>query len=240
MKNTLLVLGATSDMALASAEIFAKNGYNLILAARNVERLQSFKADKEIRYNVEVEILEFDAHADTIDRKLVEKSNLIICAIGYLGDQEKAMNDWKESEMIIDLNYTSVVRQLNHIATIFSNRKTGTIIGISSVAGERGRGSNFLYGSSKAAFTAYLSGLRNSLHNREVHVMTVKPGFVRTKMTQHLELPEKLTASADRVARGIYKAYSKRKNVVYILPLWRVIMFVIKSIPEGIFKKLNL
>jgi short-subunit dehydrogenase len=114
------------------------------------------------------------------------------------------------------------------------------IVGIASVAGERGRQSNYLYGSAKAGFRAYLSGLRNRMHRESVHVVTVQPGFVYTKMTENLNLPKMLTATPDEVAETVYSAVYKRKNVVYVKWFWRWIMVVIKSIPESVFKKLKL
>jgi short-subunit dehydrogenase len=129
---------------------------------------------------------------------------------------------------------------LNVVANEFEKLNDGLIIGISSVAGERGRQSNYLYGSAKAGFTAYLSGLRNRLFKSNVHVMTVKPGFMKTRMIEGIKTPGPLTASPEIAARKIFKAAQSRKNVVYILPVWRLIMFIIRSIPEGIFKKMKL
>lgn len=129
---------------------------------------------------------------------------------------------------------------MNYFAQKFESRRSGTIIGLSSVAGERGRQSNFIYGSAKAAFTAYLSGLRNYLFEKKVHVMTVKPGFMATKMTEGLPLNPKLTATPKQAATCIFKAYKNKKNVTYVLPVWGVIMMIIRNIPEFIFKKLKL
>lgn len=240
MKKNILVLGAASDMAMAIAEEYAKNGFGLYLAARNSERLQNFKSDKEVRYSINVELLEFDVLTDSISKEIIENVDVVVSAIGYLGDQQKGMSDWQESQAIINLNFTALVKHLNSISLVFSERKSGTIIGISSVAGDRGRGSNFLYGSSKAAFSAYLSGLRNDLFKSGVHVMTVKPGFVRTKMTSHLELPNKLTADPENVASAVFKGFRKKKNTIYVLGIWFIIMNIIKVIPEGIFKKMKL
>ena len=114
------------------------------------------------------------------------------------------------------------------------------MIVLSSVAGDRGRQSNFIYGSAKAAMTAYLSGLRNYLYSRKVHVMTVKPGFMETKMTEGLPLNPMLTATPKQAATAIYNAYKKRKNVAYVLPVWAIIMMIIRNIPEFIFKKLKM
>ena len=129
---------------------------------------------------------------------------------------------------------------MNIIANDFEQRRSGTIIGISSVAGDRGRQSNYLYGSAKAALTTYLSGLRNRLARSNVHVVTVKPGFVRTKMTSGLALPGPLTAKPERVAADIFDAYQKRGDQLYTLWPWRYLMFIIRNIPEPVFKRLRL
>jgi len=240
MRKNLLILGATSDMAMAIAEEFAKEGYDLKLAARDAKRLKSFVADKQARYGVSADLIEFDVQKDLIKDEIINNAHVVVTAIGYLGNQEAAVSNWAESQAIIDLNYTSIVRHLNQISRVFKERKSGVIVGISSVAGDRGRGSNFLYGSSKAAFTAYLSGLRNELFKAGVHVLTVKPGFVNTKMTSELNLPKKLTASPQQVAKGVFRAVRRRKNTLYVLPIWLLVMRIIKLIPEGVFKKMNL
>ncbi len=168
-------------------------------------------------------------------------SNLLFCATGYLGEgTEEGLYDNKNTQRIIDINYAKLVPVMNYFAQKFESRRSGTIIGLSSVAGDRGRQSNFIYGSSKAAFTAYLSGLRNYLFDKKVHVMTVKPGFMATKMTEGLPLNPKLTATPKQAAESIFKAYKKQKNVAYVLPIWGIIMMIIRNIPEFIFKKLKL
>ena len=140
----------------------------------------------------------------------------------------------------MDANFTGAVSILNIAANDMVEKKSGTIVGISSVAGERGRMSNYIYGSAKAGFTAYLSGLRNRLQKVGVHVLTVKPGFVQTKMTEGLPLPKPLTALPEQVAKGIIKAVKKGTNEVYILGIWRLIMLIIRTIPEFVFKKLRM
>ena len=122
----------------------------------------------------------------------------------------------------------------------FAARRSGTIIGISSVAGDRGRATNYIYGSAKAGFTAYLSGLRNRLAGQGVHVATISPGFIATRMTAGMDLPEKLTASPEEVAEAILAAQEKRRDVVYVRPIWRLVMMVIRSIPEPVFKRLKI
>jgi decaprenylphospho-beta-D-erythro-pentofuranosid-2-ulose 2-reductase len=151
-----------------------------------------------------------------------------------------AQKNFKAAQEIINTNYVGAVSILNVVANDFENRKRGTIVGISSVAGDRGRQSNYVYGSAKAGFTAFLSGLRNRLYHHGVHVLTVKPGFVKTQMIENLKTPAPITAIPKQVADRIFKAVRKKKDNIYVLPIWSMIMLVIKSIPEGIFKKLKL
>jgi short-subunit dehydrogenase len=151
-----------------------------------------------------------------------------------------AMSDWSEAAKIIHTNYTGGVSVLNIVAKHYIEAKEGVIVGIASVAGERGRQSNYLYGSAKAGFIAYLSGLRNRLYREGVHVVTVQPGFVYTKMTEDLSLPKLLTATPADVADVVYRGVQKKKNIVYVKWFWKWIMLIIKLIPEFIFKKLKL
>jgi short-subunit dehydrogenase len=241
---TVLILGATSDMGYAIAKKFAAEGYDVQLAARKPESLAAFQSDIQIRHNRQCTVHAFDAlHFDThasFYNSLAPKPDVTICVIGYMNDNEIVIQDWNESLKTINTNYTGAVSILNLIAADYAQRGAGTIVGISSVAGNRGRQSNYIYGSSKAGFTAYLSGLRNALFKKGVHVMTVLPGFVYTKMTEHLQLPKPLTAQPADVANVIYHGVLKKKNVVYVKWFWRWIMLIITSIPEAIFKKLKL
>jgi short-subunit dehydrogenase len=126
------------------------------------------------------------------------------------------------------------------LANGFEARGSGTLIGISSVAGDRGRATNYAYGAAKAGFTAWLSGLRNRLAKRGVHVMTVLPGFVETRMTAGMDLPAKLTAKPAEVADAIYRGTQSGRNVIYVKPVWALIMAIIRNIPERVFKRLKL
>jgi decaprenylphospho-beta-D-erythro-pentofuranosid-2-ulose 2-reductase len=244
MTQQVLILGATSDIAQALAYKFAKEGYNLTLAARQPERLAPTLTDLQIRHNVKAEAVEFEAldygsHAAFYER-LNPKPEVAILVFGYLGSQEKAQADFAEARQIIEANYTGAVSILSVIANDFEQRRKGVIIGFSSVAGDRGRGSNYTYGSAKAALTAYLSGLRNRLARANVQVITVKPGFVRTRMTAGLPLPAPVTAKPEQVAADVFKAFQKGKDQLYTLWLWRYIMLIIRSLPEPIFKRLKL
>jgi short-subunit dehydrogenase len=233
-------------MAVAIARKFAAAGYDVQLAARNADRLRPLQSDLAIRYSVSSTLHEFDAtqpatHAAFLS-SLPTLPDMTICVFGYLGDQQLAESDWTECERILQTNYIGAISILNLIANEYASKGSGLIAGISSVAGERGRQSNYFYGSAKAGFTAYLSGLRNRLFHKGVHVLTVQPGFVYTKMTENMPLPGPaiLVATPELVAGVVYNAVRKKKNVIYVKWFWRWIMLLIKSIPESLFKKLKL
>lgn len=240
----VLIIGAKSDIAKATARKYAAEGFNLYLAARNADELQELASDIHTRTEKDIQCFDLDI----LDQKshqafyesLPEKPIGVISAVGYLGEQGLAQNENKEMNLIINTNYTGLVSLFNIIANDFEKRKSGFIVGISSVAGDRGRKSNYIYGSAKAALTCYLSGLRNRLHESNVQVLTVKPGFVATKMTAMMDLPEKLTAQPAAVAEDIYQAQQKGKSVLYTKWIWRWVMLIIKAIPESIFKRLSL
>jgi hypothetical protein len=240
----ILIIGASSDIAKSLSHMYAKNGYNIYLAGRNIEELEKDKSNLEIRYSIQaralyLDLLKYSSHKDFLDN-LNPKPHGIICVAGYLGDQKLAEKDFNESEKIINTNYTGCVSILNLVVEALEEEKNGFIIGISSCAGDRGRQSNYIYGSAKGAFSLYLSGLRNRLTKSNITVLTVKPGFVNTKMTAEMDLPDLLTAQPDEVALDIYKAQQKKKDIIYTKWFWTYIMLVIKHIPEFIFKKLKL
>jgi len=240
----VLIVGAKSDIAKACAREYAKNGYDLYLGARNCLDLDDFASDIKVRFGkiaipVEIDVLDYDSHIEFYDN-LKEKPEGVITAVGYLGSQELAEKDFVETKRIIDTNYTGLVSILNIIASDFEDRKSGFIVGISSVAGDRGRKKNYTYGSSKAAFSAYLSGLRNRLHSSYVSVLTVKPGFVYTQMTEGMDLPPALTAQPENVAKDIFSGQQRGRNIIYTKWMWQEIMLIIMHIPEIIFKRLNL
>lgn len=240
----VLIIGAKSDTAKALAREYASHGYGLYLAARNSKKLEGFVSDLNIRYQatarcVDLDILDFASHADFYE-SLDIKPEGVITTVGYLGDQISAQNHFEEAKRILDTNYTGVVSMLNIIANDFEQRNSGFIVGLSSVAGDRGRKTNYIYGSAKSGFTAYLSGLRNRLANTDVHVMTVKPGFMNTRMTEGMDLPSLLTAQPEDAARQIYRAQQKNKNVIYVKWMWQWIMLIIQHIPEFIFKRMSI
>lgn len=241
---TVLIIGATSDIGFAIARKFASQKYDVQLAARNTDQLKPFHSDLEIRYEVRCSIhffdaLNFESH-QSFYGGLSPKPDVTVYVVGYMNENEKVINDWNESLKTINTNYTGAVSILNIVAADYAAKKRGTIVGISSVAGNRGRQSNYIYGSAKSAFTAYLSGLRNKLFQSKVHVLTVLPGFVYTKMTEHLKLPKPLTAQPEEVANAIYNGVKNKQNVIYVKWFWRWIMFIISAVPETIFKKQKL
>ena len=241
----MIVLGSNSEIAQAFVEKTLDAGEKfskIYLFTSHKETAEKFVKHLEVKYVQQSEIIELDL-LKTIDYNRFDGiySDLLLCATGYLGDgPEEGLYDDRNTEKIVDVNYAKLVPVLNYFASKMERQRTGTMIVLSSVAGERGRQSNFIYGSAKAGLTAYLSGLRNYLYNKKVHVLTIKPGFMATKMTEGLPLNPKLTATPARAADGIYKAYKSKKNVAYVLPVWGIIMLIIRNIPEFIFKKLKL
>ena len=243
-KGNVLIIGARSDIALATAYQFAKKGYNIELASRKVNTLDKEKSNIEIKSKVQVKLHELDvlddSSYDNFINSLMKLPDIVICAVGYMGEQEKNKKDIQLAKKVMRSNYEGPANILSMFANYFEKRGSGTIVGISSVAGERGRAINYVYGSAKAGLTAFLSGLRNRLSKKGVQVITVLPGFVATKMTKSMKLPEKLTATPDEVGIAIYNAVQKKRDVIYIKKTWRFIMAIIRNIPEKIFKKLKI
>lgn len=242
--RAVLILGARSDMALAIAHRFAKSGHPVQLAARNAATLEAEHNDMTLRYDVDVTLHDFDAldissFATFIDG-LPVLPHIAVCAVGYMGEQEENEADLAAAAQVLRSNFEGPALILAELANRFAERGSGTLVGISSVAGDRGRATNYVYGSAKAGFTAFLSGLRNRLTKEGVHVVTVLPGFVATKMTEDLDLPEKLTAAPEEVAEAVERAVTSGKNVIYVRRIWWLVMAIIRNIPEAIFKKLKI
>lgn len=242
--NWLLILGANSDVAKAIARCFAAGGYNLVLASRSIEDCQSLARDLTVRYGIATREIVFDAVAFSEHQRFIDNLNVelegVFITFGVMADQIEAQNNFGLSRLMIETNYIGCVSVLEIIAKKFEIKKAGFIVVISSVSGDRGRKSNYIYGSTKAALTAYLEGLRHRLTGSGVSVLTVKPGFIDTKMTSHLELPKSLTASPTEVGKAVFKAVSSRKNTIYVKPIWRLIMTVIVRVPGFLFYKTDL
>ncbi len=197
-----------------------------------------------LRYGVSVSLHEFDALAvDTHEAfvaALPELPQIAVCAVGLMGQQADNERDLAAAARVMRSNYEGPASILAILANHFEERGNGSIVGISSVAGDRGRATNYVYGSAKAGFTAFLSGLRNRLATRGVHVVTVLPGFVATQMTEGMDLPARLTAEPGEVAEAIARAVERKKDVIYVRPIWRLIMLIIRNIPERIFKRMKI
>jgi short-subunit dehydrogenase len=240
----VLIFGATSDIAQELAKQYAQRKADVTLLGIDTAMLAPFKADLEIRYSVKIKLVEFDilnySAPDVSLISLIDSSDVSIMLIGYLGDQDKADENDNELLRIINLNYVKVVEVISQIQRIYVNKKSGLIAGVSSVAGDRGKQSNFAYGSAKAGLSVYLDGLRNRLYPKGIHVLTIKPGFMATKMTEHMDLPKPLTASPKAAAKAIINAIDKKKNKIYINWIWKYLMMVIKTIPEPVFKKMKM
>lgn len=239
--KTILILGGNSDVGRSLAKDFAKLGSNLILTTRELGKLDSFCSDLEIRNDISCssaffDVLDFNSH-EAFYQNLKTTPDIVISCIGYLNNNKNSEQNFEEALKSIQTNFTGLVQILNIISNDFETRKSGVIVGISSVAGDKGRASNYIYGSSKAAFTSYLSGLRGRLSSSGVLVITVKPGYIKTKMTSHLKLPNILTSSPDKVSKDIINAIRKKKSIIYTMWLWRWIMLIVKAIPSSFFRK---
>lgn len=242
----ILIIGATSAIAEAVAQRFAVQGHTLYLLARNRERRQMLAADLKVRGASEVFQGEFDAndfasHAELLKKVVTEMGGLdtVLIAHGTLGDQKACEADVQKTLAELNTNAISVISLLTHLANHFERQRHGSIVVIGSVAGDRGRQSNYVYGTAKGALSIFLQGLRNRLHKSGVQVLTIKPGFVDTPMTAAFPKGP-LWANPEKIAGDIEKAIEKRRNVLYTPGFWMLIMLLIKNIPEKLFKRLNL
>ena len=242
----ILIVGATSAIAEATARLWAKQGNQLYLLGRNTERLASISADLKIRGASDVQYAILDAndfvrHGTTLDTAVAALGGLdtVLIAHGTLGDQAACEQDFNITLQELNTNAISVISLLTHIANRLEVQKQGTIAVISSVAGDRGRQSNYVYGTAKGALSIFLQGLRNRLYKSGVQVLTVKPGFVDTPMTASFKKGA-LWATPDAIASSIYSAIERRRDVIYAPFFWFWIMAIIKLIPERIFKNLKL
>ena len=244
-QKTLLLIGATSDIGHATASAFAAAGWTVHLTARQPEAAQRNRDDIAARSGSEVTVHALDvldtASFEPFIERLSPLPDAVVCVVGELGDQQRAQTDMAHAAQVMRTNFEGPALLLGALAEKFIARGHGTIVGVSSVAGDRGRGSNYVYGAAKAGFTAFLSGLRNRAAAGNVQVLTVKPGFVRTRMTAGMKLPPLLTAEPAEVGAAIQGAVEgKRGNVLYVRPIWRPVMMAISAIPEPMFKKMKL
>ncbi|WP_251106356.1 SDR family oxidoreductase [Alloacidobacterium dinghuense] len=246
LPSRVLVLGATSAIANGVMRPLAEQGARFYLVARSPEKLKAVASDLETRgasaiFTCVMDLDDTASHEAMLAEaaEKLDTIDLALLAHGVLGDQERAQTDYATAEAILRTNFLSAVSLITWLANYFEATHQGTLAVISSVAGDRGRKSNYVYGTSKGALNIFLDGVRNRIDRSGVHVLTIKPGFVSTPMTAHLPQTG-LFAHPAAVGRWILKAIEKRKDVAYVPPIWAVIMLIIRSIPNSIFKKLNL
>lgn len=242
----ILILGATSALAHETAKLFARDGADLVLVARSEQKLAAVQGDLKVRGAKEIETIVADLNDFTRHQEIIEAAlkpfaglDMALVAYGTLGDQLRCEQDVELAVQEFNNNCTSTISLLTLLANYFEPQKRGCIAVISSVAGDRGRQSNYVYGAAKAGVTVFLQGLRNRLAKKGVAVVTIKPGMVDTPMTAHLR-KGLLFAKPEVVGKGIYEAMLKHKEVVYLPGYWRYVMWIIKSIPEPMFKKMNI
>ncbi len=250
MNEKVVILGATSGIARSLARLMAARGCRLILAGRDLEQIERVAADLRLRYRSEViveplDALDYAAHAPFVERcvqRFAGPIDGVVLCYGFLANQPDAQQDTTVLRRTIDVNFTTAAALLELFAArLVEQKRGGYLAAISSVAGDRGRQSNYAYGAAKAGLSAYLQGLRNRLFHEGVHVLSIKPGFVDTAMTQGRINPKSpLVASPERVARDIDRALRRRRNEIYTPWFWRIIMAVIRIIPESLFKRLRL
>ncbi|MBC2667220.1 SDR family oxidoreductase [Novosphingobium flavum] len=246
MTQTILILGARSDIGLAVAHAFAAKGWAVQLAARDAVALSAEQADIAVRFNVPVTLHELDALDLAAHERFIAAlpvlPDVAVTAIGLMGEQAENEADPAKAVTVLRSNFEGPANLFAILANCMIVRGSGTLVGISSVAGIRGRAANYVYGSAKAGFTAFLSGLRNRLAKGKtgVHVVTVLPGFVNTRMTAGMDLPRKLTAEPKELGQAVWSAVEKGRDVIYVRPIWRLVMLIIRHIPEAVFKKLSI
>lgn len=244
--SNVLVIGATSAIAQACARRYAAAGASLFLTGRDATRLQVLADDLRVRGAASVasallDVREHARHAEVIDAAWRElgKVDVVLVAHGTLPDQARCEADADYAVEQFGINATSTIALLTPLAARLQAQRSGTLAVISSVAGDRGRASNYLYGSAKASVSAFLGGLRQRLSREGVDVLTIKPGFVDTPMTSAFPKGP-LWASPDAVAGGILRAIKARRSIVYLPWFWWGIMAVIRAIPEFVFRRIKL
>jgi decaprenylphospho-beta-D-erythro-pentofuranosid-2-ulose 2-reductase len=236
--KTVLILGANSDVAKECIKQYIEKGFSVMAASRNTDSLRDFVTENNFDSKMTVlyfDSVDFDSHQKFYN-ELPVKPHLVVYAAGFLVDNEKALKDFKGAQQMMLVNYMGAVSILNIIATDISNKNLERIIGLSSLSGVRGRKSNFVYGSTKAAFTTYLAGLRQELASRNVKVNALVIGYIRTKINKGLQLNESIIMEPKYVAKFIVNA----GNSFTIVPnfKWKMIYFILKILPQSLVAKL--
>ncbi len=245
--KSVIILGGTSGVARYIARQFGMRGYTVGVAGRDREELDILAADVRARYAVACSVLPFDAtafdtHGDFLDQcaqVFGEIPGGVVLCFGYMADQALAQKDFEVARRTLDTNFTGAVSILERFADAYEKRGYGFIAALTSVAGDRGRKMNYIYGASKAGLTTYLQGLRNRLHPSGIRVTTIKPGFMDTAMTYGMKLPRPLVAAPEAAAKSMVDKIVRGKDMAYVPFFWRYIMWIIKNIPEWQFKKMS-
>jgi decaprenylphospho-beta-D-erythro-pentofuranosid-2-ulose 2-reductase len=242
----ILIIGATSAVAEATARLWAAEGHQFYLLGRNTERLTAIAADLKVRgadsaQFALLDVNEFARHTAVLDAAAIALNciDIVLIAHGTLGDQTACEQDFTAALKELNTNMMSVISLLTHLANSFEAQQHGSIVVVSSVAGDRGRQSNYVYGTAKGGLSIFLQGLRQRLHKSGVHVLTIKPGFVDTPMTAEFKKGP-LWVKPETIARSIYAAVEKRRNVVYTPWFWELVMAIIKLVPERNFMKMKM
>ena len=243
--KTILIIGATSAIAEETGRLYSSQGHRLVLWGRRQERLKSLQRNFELLganqvFCFAIDLDDLDRHRELFTKtvKKVGSIDIVLIAHGTLPDQQKVQNSNSAISEVLTTNFLSYASLMTVVAEYFEESKRGTLAVITSVAADRGRKSNYVYGAAKAGASAFADGLRGRLAASGVFVVNIKPGMVDTPMTSHLKKGP-LLASAETVARGVLKAVQKQKQTVYIPGYWRLIMFIVRHIPEVLFKKMN-
>ncbi len=246
MKRVLIV-GATSAIAGACARLWAAQGANLFLVGRDAEKLEALAGDLAVRGAAGAHVWEMDVNNVSAHGAMLEAATRVLGALdialiahGTLPDQAACEKDAALALREFTTNGTSVIALLTTLANQFERQRSGAVGVIASVAGDRGRPSNYVYGSAKAAVSVFCEGLRARLFRAGVSLTDIRPGFVATPMTQHLRLPAPLVAQPEAVARRILVGIERKIDVLYAPAYWALIMMVIRNIPRAIFKRMNL
>jgi decaprenylphospho-beta-D-erythro-pentofuranosid-2-ulose 2-reductase len=242
----VVIFGANSAIAQATARRFVTRGDALFLVSRNLGKLEALVQDLQVRGAKSVGYLSADLNDTALHEDIFKTAtkhlngcDIVLLAHGELGNDSEAQTSFTSAEAIFRTNFLSPVSLCTIVAQYFEIQKSGCIAAISSVAGDRGRQSNYIYGSAKGALSLYLQGLRNRLFHSGVHVLTIKPGFVDTPMTAAFKKGF-LWAKPDAIARGIVSGIDAKRNSLYLPSFWWIIMTIIKSVPEAVFKRARL
>lgn len=247
--NKVLILGATSGIAEQVARQLVATGASLVCVARSGDKLAALQQDLQVRaastqalHTLEADLADTDQHPELLQQAIALLGGLdaILIAHGSLPDQDQCQASFAHTQREMQVNGMSVISLLTEAGNYFEQQQRGVIAAISSVAGDRGRQSNYVYGAAKGMVSVFMQGLRNRLAKSNVSVVNIKPGFVATPMTAHLDQSGPLWAQPEQVASGIISAMQKGKDDVYLLWFWRWIMLIITHIPEAIFKRLSL